>query len=102
MSDLNCCASPSLASGESKDLTSRFAPLRGLQGILAGMVVLAICGGQSHGTTQVLSGTSYTQNFDGISAGLPTGWDVRTGASSTALGTVASFTTTANTWSATT
>lgn len=102
MTDLNCCASPSLASGESKDLTSRFAPLRGLQGILAGMVVLAICGGQSHGTTQVLSGTSYTQNFDGISAGLPTGWDVRTGASSTALGTVATFTTTTNTWSSTT
>lgn len=39
-----------------------------------------------------LSGTSYTQNFDGIGAGLPTGWSVQTGASATTPGTPAAFT----------
>ncbi|RYD98076.1 MAG: T9SS type A sorting domain-containing protein [Sphingobacteriales bacterium] len=34
-----------------------------------------------------LTGTSYTQNFNAIASGLPTGWKVRTGATATALGT---------------
>jgi hypothetical protein len=49
-----------------------------------------------------LSGTSYTQNFDNIGAGLPTGWTIRTGATAAALGNSLSFTATANTWSNTT
>lgn len=35
-----------------------------------------------------LTGTSYLQNFDGIGTGLPPGWLVDTGATSTSLGTV--------------
>jgi hypothetical protein len=33
-----------------------------------------------------LTGTSYTQNFDGIGTGYPTGWSVKTGATATSLG----------------
>ncbi len=49
-----------------------------------------------------LSGTNYTQSFDSVGTGLPTGWDVRTGATATALGTAATFITTQALWSATT
>lgn len=42
---------------------------------------------------QVVLGTSpYTQTFDGIGTALPAGWTVRTGASSTVLGTTATYT----------
>jgi hypothetical protein len=50
----------------------------------------------------VLTGTSYTQNFNAIGSGLPDGWDVRTGATLSTLGTTASFTSTTTTWAATT
>lgn len=46
----------------------------------------------------VLLGTSYTQDFDGIAAGLPLGWSVRTGASATSNGGVASFNTSPVPW----
>lgn len=46
-----------------------------------------------------LSGSSYSQNFDSIGGGLPTGWTVNTGASASADGTSgATFTSTATTW----
>lgn len=45
-----------------------------------------------------LTGTSYTQNFDGIGSGLPTGWTVRTGASSSALGSAGTYASTATAW----
>ena len=35
-----------------------------------------------------LSGTNYSQNFDAISNGVPTGWSVRIGATTNSLGTV--------------
>ena len=35
-----------------------------------------------------LTGTSYTQSFDGIGSGLPTGWSVYSGASATFLGNI--------------
>jgi endonuclease I len=48
----------------------------------------------SLGQAQInLSGTSYTQNFDGIGAGLPTGFTVATAASGTMLGANAAFNT---------
>jgi predicted extracellular nuclease len=47
------------------------------------------------------SGT-YTETFDGIGTALPTGWDVRTGATATALGTTATFSTAAILWNNTT
>jgi hypothetical protein len=49
-----------------------------------------------------LTGTSYTQNFDNISSGLPNGWTVRTGAQATALGNPATLTTAATSWDNTT
>ncbi len=44
-----------------------------------------------------LSGTSYTQNFNSLGSGLPTGWRVYSKATPTALGTVASLTSSATT-----
>ncbi len=49
-----------------------------------------------------LSGTNYTQNFDGAGSGLPTGFQVSTTATATALGTAAAYTTTATAWNSTT
>ena len=40
-----------------------------------------------------LTGTSYTQNFDGIGGGLPTGWSVYSGASATGTGNLESLST---------
>lgn len=50
----------------------------------------------------VLTGTNYTQNFDGIGAGLPVGWSVRTGATASGLGTAAAFNSAQVSWSSTT
>jgi len=38
-----------------------------------------------------LTGTSYTQNFDGIGTSLPTGWTVQSGSSATSLGAAATW-----------
>ncbi len=46
--------------------------------------------------------TTYTENFDGIGSGLPTGWTVRTGATATSLGTTATLATAATSWGTTT
>ncbi len=40
-----------------------------------------------------LSGTSYTQNFDGIGSGLPTGWSVYSGAGANYIGNITSLNT---------
>jgi len=48
-----------------------------------------------------LTGTGYTQNFDSIGSGLPTGWTVSTSATPTGLGTSTIFTTDAVSWSST-
>lgn len=76
---------------------------------LAAVCSAAISVGQA---AVVLSGTQYQQNFDGLASGLPTGWSVKTGATSTSLGTdvpisppadaSGSFVTTATTWGSTT
>jgi autotransporter-associated beta strand protein len=44
----------------------------------------------------------YTQNFNTIGGGLPTGWTVRTGASSNAVGTTSTLNTNATDWSSAT
>ena len=49
-----------------------------------------------------LSGTSYTQTFDGIGTNLPIGWSVDTGAKANALGSTVTLNTTAAAWSGTT
>lgn len=46
----------------------------------------------------VLTGTNYAQHFDSVGAGLQAGWSVRTGASASSLGVVASFTGATKTW----
>lgn len=45
-----------------------------------------------------LTGSSYTETFDGIASGLPTGWTVRTGATVSAIGIASTFTNAATTW----
>ena len=42
--------------------------------------------------------STYTQNFNSIGSGLPSGWYATTGASATSVGNLASFTTTATSW----
>lgn len=47
-----------------------------------------------------LSGNSYFENFNAIDTGLPTGWTVRTGATTGSLGTPAAFNATRTAWGA--
>lgn len=49
-----------------------------------------------------LTGISYTQNFNTLASGLPTGWSVRTSTTSGTLGNSASFTAATTTWAAST
>jgi hypothetical protein len=49
-----------------------------------------------------LTGTSYTETFDGIGTGYPTGWSVKLHATATALGTDTVLTTTPIKWTSTT
>ena len=48
-----------------------------------------------------LTGTSYTETFDGISSGLPAGWSVKTNASAAYLGSPNVVTTAATAWGST-
>jgi hypothetical protein len=48
-----------------------------------------------------LTGTNYTQDFNSIGSGLPTGWTVSTNATASGLGTPTIFTTDAISWSST-
>jgi trimeric autotransporter adhesin len=72
--------------------------MRKLYLLLMGMLLIA-CPGLFAQVT--LSGTSYNENFDNIGTALPTGWTVRTSATTTALGTVATLATTAAAWNST-
>ncbi len=49
-----------------------------------------------------LSTSPYQQDFNAISGGLPTGWDVRTGATASSLGTAGTYVATATAWNSTT
>lgn len=49
-----------------------------------------------------LTNSPYQQSFDGIGSGLPTGWEVRTGATPSALGNAATFANSATSWLTTT
>lgn len=49
-----------------------------------------------------LTSSPYTENFDNIGSGYPTGWTGRTGASSSSLGTTQTLTTTKTAWNNTT
>jgi len=63
--------------------------------------ILGLAGGSGHAAVLTLSNGTYTQNFNGIGASpLPTGWDVRTSATTTSLGTVQTYTNTPGTTTA--
>ena len=65
-------------------------------GLLAGLLPLVA------GAQITLTGTSYTENFDAIGSGLPTGWTVRTGATASALGSNATYASATTPWATTT
>lgn len=65
------------------------------------IVVLVVASACAVRAALVLTGTSYTENFDGIGVGLPSGWAVYSDASSTSLGTTETFNTTISTWTQT-
>ncbi|MDI9396915.1 MAG: YDG domain-containing protein [Candidatus Pacebacteria bacterium] len=52
----------------------------------------------SWGQLTLPAGTSYTETFNSIGTALPTGWTVRTGATSSARGTSQAFANTSNIW----
>lgn len=62
------------------------------------LFLLLFMAGSVWGQLTLPAGTSYPQTFDAIASGLPTGWTVRTGATASSVGTVASFTTAATAW----
>jgi hypothetical protein len=61
------------------------------------IICLVVAAGLAKGAL-ALTGTSYTQNFDSIGSGLPIGWSVDTGATSSSTGSAATLTTTAAAW----
>lgn len=67
------------------------------------MSVVAVLTGAVGLTAQItLSVGTYSEDFDGIASGLPSGWDVRTGANATSLGSTATFNTAPTSWDTTT
>jgi autotransporter-associated beta strand protein len=66
--------------------------------ILARSALILGLGSVTTSAQVTLTGTSYSQDFNSIGMGLPTGWNVRTGASSSALGTAAVFVSSKTTW----
>jgi hypothetical protein len=70
----------------------------------ASILALASLGAHAQTPVALGSGTSYTQSFDELATGLPAGFAVYTGASTTSLGTVAPITLTpgaTTTWAST-
>lgn len=68
---------------------------------MAALMLLVSAALPSEAQVALGSGT-YTQNFDSIGGGLPTGWSVTTGATATSLGTAATLNTAAVSWSTST
>jgi autotransporter-associated beta strand protein len=66
--------------------------------ILSLLALAVLCSVPQVEGAVTLTGTSYTQNFDSIGSGLPADWTVRTGATTTALGTARTLTTAATSW----
>lgn len=64
---------------------------------------VAITLGALSASAQVsLSGISYTENFNSIDSGIPAGWSVKTGATSSVLGTDVSLVTAETSWATST
>ncbi|HYC70709.1 MAG TPA: ExeM/NucH family extracellular endonuclease [Opitutaceae bacterium] len=66
--------------------------------LTAALLVGAALASSTLGQVPLVAGIN-AQNFDGIAAGLPAGWTVRTGANATALGNPATFNPAAIAWS---
>ena len=75
------------------DLTHRFSLATAIMAAALGSISPVF--GQA---TLVLSGTEYFQNFDDNANGLPDGWSVRTGATASEVGTLATFTSAHKDW----
>ncbi|MBE7158861.1 MAG: PEP-CTERM sorting domain-containing protein [Rhodospirillales bacterium] len=60
---------------------------------LGAATLLCLCQGNAQAQMIMLSGTSYTENFDTLGSGLPNGVTVFTGATTTSTGTAAALTT---------
>lgn len=65
------------------------------------ILMSALAAEEATGQTLILSGASYSQNFDDVANGLPDGWSVRTGASVSQVGTLAAFVTAHKDWGST-
>lgn len=73
-------------------------PVRAQSLRLAATVLIAAVASSLPAQVPLVSGVN-AENFDGVAAGLPAGWSVRTGASNASLGNPASFNTAAISWS---
>lgn len=60
--------------------------------------LICVAGATQCWSQVTLTGTSYSQNFDLVGSALPVGWDVRTGATTSSLGTTATFNTSTVSW----
>lgn len=60
--------------------------------------IMLVAGVNTWGQLTLPAGTTYTQNFDAIGSGLPTGWTTRTGATATARGNSQTFSTGTIAW----
>lgn len=69
--------------------------------ILSSLIMVILMGLNANAQIN-LTGTSYSETFDGISTGFPTGWKIKLHATSTALGTDTVLTTTKTKWNSTT
>lgn len=63
--------------------------------IVMSIVITAAAGASAQ---VILTGTNYSQSFADLNSGLPPGWSVRTNATSTNLGTAATFNTNNTSW----
>ena len=61
-------------------------------------LVLLSAPGQRACAAVALSGESYSESFDGVASGVPSGWTVRTGATISSLGTEATLTPAGTSW----
>ena len=93
------CVGMALLRSEPRKLTRSFGGLRATRNALLATVLVFGTAVTGWGQLTLPSGTSYTETFDSIGTGLPSGWTGRTGASSSARGTAQTFTNTATSWS---
>ncbi len=75
--------------------------MKKIYGLLSAFFVLVMLGFNANAQIN-LTGTSYSESFDGISMGFPIGWKIKLHSTANALGTDTVLTTTKTRWSSTT